>query len=307
MYTPVIVLRATSKCNMNCSYCYDRGKKLSKQGSDDEFKKQIDNMIENIRRLSAIGGNTRKVKLIIHGGEPLLIKSITYEEFLFKLNLLNNCTVSIQTNGTLLNKEYIKVFEKYNVSVGVSLDGYNEKTNCCRIYRNGKTTFNDVLSNLKMLKNSTINYSVIFTVNKTHIGKEKEIYNFIANNSITCSIRPAFPIQRNDPNVMSNDEYKTFFINLYNIWSKDNSGRVGLKQIIDLYDELSKALDKEYRTRLCCDSKGCFGKFFGLDVEGNVYGCNRSYGNAIFYYGQINKISDEEIMEKAKLFNRKRY
>lgn len=307
MYTPVIIFRTTSNCNMRCSYCYDKNKLKIDRNPDVLFKNNIDNIVYNINRLSLLGESTNK-KVILHGGEPLLIKADTYKLFFKKLfSSDSRCKISIQTNGTLLNSTYIDVFKEYNVRVGISLDGFDESSNACRLYANGKSTFKDVYNNMKLLKNVGINFGVIITINKKLIHREKELYDFISGNNFNCNIRPAFPTKYNNDMIMTSKEYETFFINLYNIWSNDRSKRIGVKQIDDLYQEMRKALDDNYRTCFCSDSKGCFGNFFALDIYGELFACNRTYNNKEFYYGNMNTITDREIIERGNKLKEIRY
>lgn len=300
MYTPVIILRTTSNCNMKCSYCYDKNKLKNEENPDILFKNNINNIIQYINRLSSIGGGSDR-KIILHGGEPLLIKSDTYKNFFEELlNSGGKCSISVQTNGTLLDMDYINIFKKYNIHIGISLDGCDESSNACRLYADKKNTFSDVYNKINLLKEYNIDFGIIMTINKNLINREKELYSFISNNNLKCSIRPAFPTKCNKEIIMSASEYEAFFINLYKIWSNDISKKIKLKQIEDLYQEMRKALDDNYRTHFCSDSKSCFGNFFALDVYGELYACNRSFYNKKFYYGNINYISDKEILEKAK-------
>lgn len=307
MYTPVIILRTTSNCNMRCSYCYDKDKLKDEKNPDILFKKNMNNIIQNINRLSSIGGGSDK-KVILHGGEPLLIKSDTYKIFFEKLmNSDDKCNISVQTNGTLLDMNYITLFKKYNIHIGISLDGCDENSNACRLYADKKTTFSDVYNKINLLKKYNIDFGIIMTINKNLVNRENELYNFISDNNLKCSIRPAFPTKDNNDIIMTYNEYEDFFINLYNIWSNDKSKRIELKQIDDLYQEMRKALDDNYRTHFCTDSKSCFGNFFALDVYGELYACNRSFYNKKFYYGNINYISDREILEKTRKLKESRY
>jgi len=110
------------ECNGLCRDCYEnrirsvRGKR----------KYNLDAMIEAIKREARNQNSTGQPCL--HGGEPLLMPisdleqllSVIYEEY---------GSSSIQTNGTLISDKHIELFKKYNVSVGVSLDGDTAELN----------------------------------------------------------------------------------------------------------------------------------------------------------------------------------
>lgn len=303
MKNQTIILRMTNNCNLNCTYCYD---KPNDKNTGKKFKNYINDVVNYIKILNRYKNITQKI--ILHGGEPLTVPLSTYDLFLNKLkNEVPNCKLSIQTNGTLITKEHLELFLKYNITVGISLDGYNEEQNSCRIYKNGKSTFNRVMESIHLLQKYNIKFGVIITLSKKHIGKEIELYNFIKKNKLQCSIRPAFPVKNSDNKlILSSDEYFEFFKNFFNLWYEDNSEEVGLNQITDVSEELFKVLEPNYRVNICSDCKNCFKNFICLDQEGNLYPCNRNYGIPEFFYGNINQISLEDLYKKIDLLNNER-
>lgn len=70
------------------------------------------------------------IEIVLHGGEPLLAGSgvITYAVRAIRAALghRTRANFSVQTNGLLLDEEFIKLFEDLDVSVSLSLDGDQE-------------------------------------------------------------------------------------------------------------------------------------------------------------------------------------
>lgn len=306
MKNPTVILRVTNNCNLKCKYCYDKSNEIENEFANQIFSDNIDNIIDNLSKIYRYENSLKK--LIFHGGEPLIVDVKTYEKFLAKMNnKFKDVRYSIQTNGTLINLEYAKLFKKYNIGVGISLDGCNEEQNACRIYRNGKNSFNDVMRGINILKENNIKFGIIMTLTKKHINQANKIYDFLANNNIEADIRPAFATKNNNNEiVMRQDEYKKFFIELFEIWYNDKERRISLRQISEIYHEFLKVIEENYTTKLCCDSKSCFANFYSLDVEGNVYACNRTYNVKGFKYGNLNKDTFEEICLKAEELRKKR-
>lgn len=58
---------------------------------------------------------------------------------------------AIQTNGTILSDEWLALFEKYRVNVGVSIDGDQAVHDRFRLDHAGKSTFDKTVSNLRAL------------------------------------------------------------------------------------------------------------------------------------------------------------
>ena len=138
-----VTINTTEDCNMRCKYCYEINK-CSKSISFDKCKKFIDLILSDEDYLDY--QDKEKTKdiwkkgLIIDfiGGDALmnvdiLDKTLTY--LVFKLNTTNtkrakrwrnSWRCSISSNGTLFNEPKVRAFlEKwrYNISIGVSIDG----------------------------------------------------------------------------------------------------------------------------------------------------------------------------------------
>lgn len=112
----------------------------------------------------------------------------------------------------------------------------------------------------------------------------------------------------NNSEVMTNEEYFEFFKNIFEIWIKDNN-KIKLKQINEIYEEFAKSLEPKFEFKKCSCSGNCFQNFVSLDMEGNLYSCNRTYNNNHFYYGNIKDIDNNDINRKIQkiLEDRNRY
>lgn len=110
-------------CNLGCSYCYQDP--MRDAGNITTGKYDVEAMK---RGLEAEGG-----RFSIFGGEPLLVPLPILEE-LWAWGLARfggdakagEAVNSIQTNGTLVTPAHVAAFQRYRVSVGISLDGPEE-------------------------------------------------------------------------------------------------------------------------------------------------------------------------------------
>jgi len=152
------VVKIARDCNLNCSYCYEYNM------GDDSWKEQEKYMsLEVLRRLiSRIEEHCKEYKInqleiMMHGGEPTIVGKKRMIEYLneFRNNkLISQATIGIQTNGYSLDNEWIKIFENYNIFVGVSLDGIPTDNDRNRYLLNGKGTGSKVEKGLNILMNS---------------------------------------------------------------------------------------------------------------------------------------------------------
>lgn len=179
-----VLIKTASRCNLDCSYCYVY------QGKDTSWKSQpkkmsLETMDILVKRLIE-----QKAKqdigfaIVLHGGEPLLLGKQGME---YLLNTLRKhftpekFPISIQTNGALLNNDFLDIFSKYRANVSISLDG-NKKTNdISRLTVSGKSSFDSVISGINLLK-SHKDYEFLFSGTLSVIQLEssaKETYDFL--------------------------------------------------------------------------------------------------------------------------------
>lgn len=121
-----VVLRLTRSCNLSCSYCYllDKNSRVGEFMDIALYRKIIDKIIED--RLKV--GKVNSIGLNFYGGEPTLIGlPVLSEMFAYAKDRLDSVSIpvhmSIQTNGTLIDRDTVRVFKTFNVSVGISFDG----------------------------------------------------------------------------------------------------------------------------------------------------------------------------------------
>ena len=106
-------------CNFNCSYCSQRpfrGKAYSAKPSD------VLPFMEMLERNNIKVGN----KVFIWGGEPLIYYKTLEKLIPLLRERYPTQMFEIITNGSLLTKDKVDFFNKYNVVISVSDDGFNE-------------------------------------------------------------------------------------------------------------------------------------------------------------------------------------
>ncbi|WP_328404560.1 FxsB family cyclophane-forming radical SAM/SPASM peptide maturase [Nocardia sp. NBC_00403] len=96
-----------------------------------------------------------QVSVVLHGGEPLLAGHRVVESVARRLHehLADSTTLrlGIQTNGLLLDQEFLDIFRRWGIRVGVSLDGSEAGHDRHRRYRSGEGSHAQVVEKLKLL------------------------------------------------------------------------------------------------------------------------------------------------------------
>lgn len=143
------MMLVTTACNMRCSYCYEallRGRTGAMDTS--MVRSAVDYFLRSSEKRGQIG-------VTFFGGEPLLnMKAISEAVALLETGaarLGKSVSFCLTTNGTLLNESIIEFIVDHDISVMVSLDGYREIHDCCRLFPNGEGTFSVVQRNIKQL------------------------------------------------------------------------------------------------------------------------------------------------------------
>jgi uncharacterized protein len=121
----VIVYKLTDKCNYRCSYCYDRS--VARPKNSGRRTAAIREMLD--RSLAE-----RPVRLLFHGGEPLLefaeIRDLVLAYTQFPPSRLS---YSMQTNLSQLDQSKLDFLLEHKIGISVSLDGHDSELNILRM------------------------------------------------------------------------------------------------------------------------------------------------------------------------------
>ena len=153
-----LVIELTEKCNLRCTYCvFDESSPLDRNHANNSISLEValDSVTDFYKRTSG-----EVAYIVFYGGEPLLeIDKI--KKIVSHANDISNKKIkfSFTTNGTNLTKEKFKFFIENDFLITISLDGGKETHDKFRVTKNGKGTFNIVISNLQELKKYNDEYS----------------------------------------------------------------------------------------------------------------------------------------------------
>jgi uncharacterized protein len=150
------VLKIHSRCNLACDYCY------MYEMVDQSWRSQPKRMSTTIanRTATRIGEHARRhglneIRLVLHGGEPLLAGAGLITHVLAAVGEATgeHVTVeaSVQTNGVGLDEQFLALFSRLGVRVGISLDGDAGAQNRHRRFANGRGSHAAVTSGLRRL------------------------------------------------------------------------------------------------------------------------------------------------------------
>ena len=184
----ILYLLLTDTCNIRCKYCYflapmshDYQPSLMKK---DTAIKALDFFARCVKKSVAKGHPDQHI--IIYGGEPTLNKEVILEVLIHidKLKkdemLPETISITINTNGILLDKQIINQCKKTGVVIAFSIDGPKEIHDQMRVYASGRGTYDEVIQSYKIAQQSKAKTGVCVTIDRHNLSHMEEIVQWLA-------------------------------------------------------------------------------------------------------------------------------
>lgn len=289
--TPIIKL--TEYCNYNCYFCryanHPNYKTMELAVAKRIIKEAVDFNSSN---------NVPFLKIIFHGGEPLLwgldnfYKIMDYERELinqYKINIKN----SIQTNGYLIDEQWLSFFRINHFDIGISLDG-PESLNGHYGNDGNLKSIEKVLSNIDLIRKNKLSYGILSVITPNHIPKVKEFYDFFINNKIN-NIGLCYCYNPEDNEIIDSKKLGEFLVELFDLYfyQKNNLN------IREFNNAIYKILKNRNTSCTTACRKNC-GAFLTFDSIGNIFFCDEYNMRKDNILGNINLIKLNDIFLSDK-------
>jgi uncharacterized protein len=152
-----LLFKVASRCNLACDYCYvyehadQSWRDQPYRISDEVVTALADRVSEYVATI-----DLDRLSVVFHGGEPLLAGADRLAATAQQLQAAAGATctldVSLQTNGVLLNDAALTTLADAGIAISLSLDGPREANDRHRLTRSGRSSFEDTLRALELLK-----------------------------------------------------------------------------------------------------------------------------------------------------------
>lgn len=263
-------------CNLDCYYCYYL-KKKELYNNEENFQMKLD-VLENyiIQHIQACQNEV--IQFSWHGGEPTLL-GLNYFKKIVELQkkhkppkkrVLNG----VQTNGTLLNGEWIKFFVKEGFAIGLSLDGPQPMHDRYRVTKDKKSTYQQVINSYKLLKKLEVHTDILCVVSDSNVKFPKEVYNFFKQLNVEyLTFLPLIEFvpgneKQASPQSISAKDWGNYLCTIFDEWVEKDIGKIK----IQIFEEaLRAAFNQEHS--LCIFRSTC-GNIPVIEHNGDFYSCD---------------------------------
>lgn len=250
--TKEFIVKVHERCNLACTYCY------MYELRDQSYHDQPFSMSDEVIGLAAerIGAHAdehdlENVKVIFHGGEPLLNYLRDEEYFVratdtFRDAVGDRADFNMQTNGTLIAErpEVLDMLYKAGIKIGISLDGDQATHDSLRIKRSGEGSFKEVDAGIRTFaewnrKNG--GKAALGLLSVINVGADPhEVYDTLTREEFgATSFDLLLPLAHHSmlpqgygPGYDQPDAptpYADWLIPLYDRWAKEDAGRISMR------------------------------------------------------------------------------
>lgn len=284
-------------CNLDCSYCFY----LEKQQlypprerfsmSDEVLRAYVQGYIE--------AQPTPVVEFTWQGGEPTLLgldffqRAVAWQRQFAGSKTIRN---TLQTNGTLLDDDWCAFLAREGFMVGISLDGPRFVHDLYRPDKRGRSSFDQVMGGLALLKLHGVAFNVLVTVARDVAHYPLEIYRFLKAEGVRhIQFNPVVERPPSAPQVdqglhfavppelrlhaipeptqitehtVDPEAYGDFLIAIFNEWVRQDVGTVHVMNF-----EWALAAWCQLPASVCLFSPRC-GKAAIVEHDGDVYSCD---------------------------------
>lgn len=279
-YPSVVVVNITTLCNLRCKYCFAGcGPTAGEFMTDKVMEKIITEMFKM---------PTPLVTFELQGGEPLCFlegmkKFIEIAEVV-RAKFNKRAQYRTVTNCTLVSDEFIELAIKYDIKVGISIDGPKDMTNSVRVRQDGTGAFDEIMAGIKKMRDNGVDVDgAVCTVGQHNCHNPEEIVDFFAEYGISFKPRPANILGREieSHTTTKPGEWEDTYKRMYH-----RSKLLGIENFsIHIFEENVYSPIRDYIClRYPC---GAAREVISVNPNGDVFPCDGFKGEQSFVVGNI--------------------
>ncbi len=282
-----LIVKATRLCNLRCAYCHDW-----RTGAGQTMSFEI------MARMTASAlrdSGADEVDFIWHGGEPTVLRTSFYEKALYVQAQFQRpgqqVRNSLQTNGTLLTDDWLRLFQDNRFAVSVSLDGPPLLHGAYRPWASGRSSFTDTLAGIRQLREAEIPFGILMVVDEgtLALGPDRLFEFFLEMGIRDVGLLAAAPENQPDArpgapprHFVDAARMTTFLARVYDRWLEHGDPGLRIREL----DALRRRLDGR-PPAVCLLAGECIGRYFSVEPNGDVAHCDLYVGDPDYTFGNL--------------------
>ena len=182
-----VSLSLTHDCNLGCTYCF----------AGEKSRRRMTAEVRDRALELAFADGSEEVQLSFFGGEPLLEWPFLVETVGIagaRAEALGRAlTITLTTNGTLLDEERVRFLVEHRVYVGLSIDGVRAAHEATRPTRGQRSSFDGALRGLRLLVRAGARLETISVIDPANVRRLAETVRFLVDEGIErIALNPHF-------------------------------------------------------------------------------------------------------------------
>jgi uncharacterized protein len=203
----LLLLQPTPLCNLDCRYCYLPSRGLARFMSHE--------VADAVAATVGAWSEHHPVTVLWHGGEPLTAGVSLMRGLLdrFPPGRKHPVRHAVQTNASLIDEAWCRLFTERRIRVSVSVDGPGPGSD--RLDRGGRDTTDRAVRGIGLLKKHGIAFGAIAVVTDPSSRKAAELHQWFA--ALGCSVLGVNLVERKGVNawdVRGDEEVVDFWATL---------------------------------------------------------------------------------------------
>lgn len=291
---PLLIKPASYSCNLRCSHCFYHPEMFNSPSKKENrmSEKTLQKLIKTYLDIPL-----ERHVFIWQGGEPTLmgkhffVQAVSLQNKYKKHgNIIENC---LQTNGTLISRDFSKFLARNNFLVGLSIDGPGAMHDFYRVYSPNKGSYAKVMENFQTMVKDGVKINSLSLLSSNNVDHAVDIFYHLARKNIL--FQQYIPCVEFDesgaPRSWTVDPLKwgKALCALFDAWLAEK-GRVSIRY----FDALLYAF-LTGKAGICHMDKHC-GQYAVVEYNGDIFPCD-FFVNEQWKLGNIHETPWPEVWE----------
>lgn len=274
----IMYLILTGSCNLKCPGCYlwemVHGRNVGSFGKL-MTKETVVNALDLFKVILEKNEATNP-EIVLYGGEPLLNKECLYLAITYAKQIIPDCSITLNTNATLMTNEIAELLGKYDVGVAVSIDGPKQIHDYNRPDTLGNGSFDRALKGFRILQDHSVRTSISCTMLPSNVDSIVDITRWLIEDLGVTSL-----------------DLNLFLGSFPDTKSLDRYGKTASKALIESYkisrgfgvhlDRMARKLDPFIEGRLVFNGCGACGQQVVVTPDASIGTCQAGMNNDQYF------------------------